>query len=195
MEMNFNCIFGHVFALDTRTETFIIILCSKPICEKMLGRWSPFLLGCQRNKPTSSILMIIFLKGLIVGRSRLATWYNLFALLAIYLFFLMGCGGGGGGSSGGGSSTGNGGIIKIGWDPNTESDLAGYRVYYGTRSDDAFITLIDVGMATREAGLDVYTITNLNKGQEYCIALTAYSTSNYESDFSNLWGDVCGNAV
>ena len=114
----------------------------------------------------------------------------------IFLFLLilvMGCGGGG--SSGGDSSAGNGGIIKIGWDPNTESDLAGYRVHYGTMSDGAFTTSIDVGMATREGDLIVYTITNLNKGQEYCIALVAYNASNYESGLSNLWGDVCGNAL
>ena len=111
------------------------------------------------------------------------------------MLIFAGCGGGGGGgNSAGGSSPGTEGIIKIGWLPNTESDLAGYRVYYGTRSDDAFTTSIDVGMATREEDLVVYTITNLNRGQEYCIALTAYNTSNYESDFSNPWEDVCGNA-
>jgi hypothetical protein len=120
----------------------------------------------------------------------------LFPLLISFLLIFAGCsgGGGGGGSSGGGGSPGNGGIIKIGWDPNTESDLAGYRVYYGTRSDNAFTSSIDVGMATREGNLVVYIITNLNKGQEYCIALTAYNTSNYESGLSNLWDEVCGNA-
>ena len=96
-------------------------------------------------------------------------------LLISILFIFAGCSGGGGG---GGSSTGNGGIIKIGWEPNTESALARYRVYYGTRSDNAFTASSDVGLATREGDLVVYTITNLNKGQEYCIALTAYNTSN-----------------
>ncbi len=112
-----------------------------------------------------------------------------------FLFIFVGCSGGGGGeTSGGDSSPVPRGIIKIGWAPNTESELAGYRVYYGTRSDDEFITLVDVGMATRAGDRVIYTITDLNKGQEYCIALTAYNTSNYESDLSNLWGDICGNA-
>jgi len=111
-----------------------------------------------------------------------------FTLLIFSLLVFAGCGGGGGGSSG------NGGIIKIGWDSNTESDLAGYRVYYGKSSDGGFTDMVDAGMASREGDLVVYTITNLNKGQEYCIALTAYNTSNYESGFSNPWEDVCGNA-
>lgn len=112
----------------------------------------------------------------------------LFTLFLFSLLVFAGCGGGGGGSSG------NGGIIKIGWDPNTESDLAGYRVYYGSNSEGTFSNSIEVGMATREGDLVVYTITNLIKDERYCIALTAYNTSNYESGLSNLWDDVCGNA-
>ncbi len=127
-----------------------------------------------------------------VGRSSPTRSYCFLAIFLLLLTLIMGCSGGG--SSGGGSSTANGGVIKIGWEPNIESDLAGYRVYLGTRSDDAFMTSIDVGMATREGGLVVYTLTNLNKGQDYCIALTAYDTSNYQSGLSNLWGDICGNA-
>ena len=114
-----------------------------------------------------------------------------FTLLIFSLPIFAGCGGGGGGGS---SSSENGGIIKIGWYPNTESDLAGYRAYYGTSSAGAFSNSIDVGMATREGDLVVYTITNLIKEERYCIALTAYNTSNYESGLSNLWDDVCGNA-
>jgi len=110
-------------------------------------------------------------------------------LLIFLMFGMSGCGGGGGSSS-----EGNGRIIKIGWYPNTESDLAGYRIYYGTNSEGTFSNSIDVGMATREVDLVVYTITNLIKDERYCIALTAYNTSNYESGLSNLWDDVCGNA-
>ena len=115
-----------------------------------------------------------------------------FTLLIFSLLVFTGCGGGG--SSGGGSSSGNGGIINLGWYPNTESDLAGYRAYYGTSSAGTFSNSIDVGIATREGDLVVYTITNLIKDERYCIALTAYNTSNYESGLSNLWDDVCGNA-
>ncbi len=137
--------------------------------------------------------MFIFSRNLIAGQSHPTRSFCFLMTFLFLLILLMGCGGGG--SSGGGSSAGNGGTIKIGWDPNSESDLAGYRVHYGTKSDGAFTTSIDVGMASREADLVVYTITNLYKGQEYCIALTAYNASNYESGLSNLWGEICGNAL
>ncbi|MGB9700610.1 MAG: InlB B-repeat-containing protein [Thermodesulfobacteriota bacterium] len=68
--------------------------------------------------------------------------------------------------------------IRIAWDPNTESDLAGYKVYYGTSSRN-YGTPIDVGNVT------TYTIGNLAAGQTYYIAVTAYDTSNNESDYSN----------
>lgn len=131
--------------------------------------------------------MFIFSRILLGGQSRSTRSYGFGMIFLLLLILGMGC-------SGGGSSTGNGGTIKIGWDPNTETDLAGYRIYWGTRSDEAFTTSVDVRMATRDGNLVVYTLMNLNPGQEYCIALTAYNTSNYESGLSNLWGDVCGNA-
>jgi len=112
---------------------------------------------------------------------------TILSFLLIFLMFPMsGCGGGGGG----GGSSGNGGTIKLGWEANTESDLAGYRVYYGT-SSRAYDNSIDAGMGTPSGGLITYSLTNLTKGQAYCIAVTAYDTSNNESDFSN---EVCGNA-
>ena len=40
-------------------------------------------------------------------------------------------------------------------------------------------------------GLITYSLTNLTEGQTYCIAVTAYDTSNHESGFSD---EVCGNA-
>ena len=106
-----------------------------------------------------------------------------FALLIFTLLLVAGCGGGGDNGS-------SDGTIKIGWEPNTESDLAGYRVYYGT-SPGAYFNPIDVGMGTPSGGLITATLINLSKGQVYCIAVTAYDTYNLESGFSN---EVCGNA-
>ncbi|HSB05495.1 MAG TPA: fibronectin type III domain-containing protein [Thermodesulfobacteriota bacterium] len=68
--------------------------------------------------------------------------------------------------------------IKLAWDPNTESDLAGYKVYYGTASH-SYGTPINVG------NLTTYTLAGLTSGQTYYIAVTAYDTSNNESGFSN----------
>jgi hypothetical protein len=111
-----------------------------------------------------------------------------FTLLIFFLLIFAGCGGGNGGGNGGGGNGSSGGTINLGWNPNTESDLAGYRVYYRT-SLGAYDNWIDVGMGTSSGGLITYSLTNLTKGQTYCIAVTAYDTSNYESGFSN---EVCG---
>lgn len=72
--------------------------------------------------------------------------------------------------------------IRIAWDPNTEEDLAGYRIYYGTVSRNYF-EVITIGLET------THTLTDLIPGQNYCIAVTAFDRAGNESDFSN---EVCG---
>lgn len=109
------------------------------------------------------------------------------AFLIFTLLLVAGCGGGGDGGGGGG---GGEGTIKLGWEPNNESDLAGYRVYYGT-SSLVYDNSVDAGKGTPSGGLITYTLTNLAKGLTYCIAVTAYNTSYNESGFSN---EVCGTA-
>jgi hypothetical protein len=127
------------------------------------------------------------------NRREIMFQFRLTAILILSLLSLssIGCGGGsGGGSSGEGGSPGNGGTINLGWFANTESDLAGYRVYYGT-SPGNYGTPIDVGMGTPSGGLTTYSLMNLTKGQTYCLAITAYDTSNNESVLST---EVCGEA-
>jgi len=68
--------------------------------------------------------------------------------------------------------------IKLAWDPNTEPDVAGYRVYYGTASRN-YGAPINVGNAT------TYTLNGLSPAVVYYIAVTAYNTANYESAYSN----------
>jgi hypothetical protein len=139
--------------------------------------------------------MVIFPRYPLVGLSRLTRGYYLLAFLAFFLILMMGCGGGGGGSSGassggGGGSPDSGGVIHLAWDSNTEEDLGGYRVHFGTYSG-IYDHSIDVGMAASGGNSTTYALMNLIKGQTYCIAVTAYDTSNNESDFSD---EVCGNA-
>ncbi len=68
--------------------------------------------------------------------------------------------------------------IRLAWDPNTEPDVAGYQIYYGTSSRN-YRYSVDVGNAT------TYTIQGLTQGVTYYIALTAYDSADNESDFSN----------
>jgi hypothetical protein len=63
------------------------------------------------------------------------------------------------------------------WDPNSESDLAGYRIYTGVRSRE-YSSIVDVGNTTQ------YPLTNLTQGTTYYLALTAYNSAGLESDFS-----------
>jgi hypothetical protein len=66
----------------------------------------------------------------------------------------------------------------LAWNPNTESDLAGYRVHYGTASG-SYTVHIDVHNVT------TYNVTGLTAGQTYYFAATAYDTSGNESAYSN----------
>ena len=66
--------------------------------------------------------------------------------------------------------------IRLAWDRNAESDVAGYKVYYGTTSG-TYTHSINVGSVT-QATLD------LPKGKYY-ISLTAYDMHGNESDYSN----------
>ncbi len=75
-------------------------------------------------------------------------------------------------------------VITVSWIPTTTNadgsqltDLAGYRIYYGTSSGQ-YTSSIDVGNTT------AFEITNLAPGRYY-IAGTAYDLSGNESIFSN----------
>lgn len=70
------------------------------------------------------------------------------------------------------------GIIKLAWDPNIETDLAGYKIYYGVASR-TYTTVINVGNVT------TYSVHGLDQGVTYFFAATAYDTSNNESGYSN----------
>ncbi len=61
--------------------------------------------------------------------------------------------------------------IRLAWDANSEPDLAGYKVYYGTASR-SYGTPINVGNVT------TYTVTGLTTGQTYYLAVTAYDNAS-----------------
>jgi chitinase len=67
--------------------------------------------------------------------------------------------------------------VELSWDPNQESDLAGYRIYYGTASGSHSV-MVEVGNTT------TYTHTDLQSGVTYYFVATAYDTSGNESDYS-----------
>jgi len=70
-----------------------------------------------------------------------------------------------------------GGTAILSWGANTESDLAGYKVYYG--QSRPYSQSLDVGNITS------YTVGGLAEGLTYYFVVTAYNTSGYESGYSN----------
>lgn len=68
--------------------------------------------------------------------------------------------------------------LDLAWDSNSEPDLGGYVVYYGTSSGN-YTDWIDVGNTAS------VRIKDLPADREYFIALTAYDVHGNESDFSS----------
>ena len=71
--------------------------------------------------------------------------------------------------------------VQLQWDPNTETDLAGYKVYYAA----------DTFSLTSSVPVDVLnqtapTISGLDPGTSYSFAVTAYNIAGEESSFSNI---------
>jgi hypothetical protein len=112
---------------------------------------------------------------------------GIFSLLLLPLFLILfGCGGGTGSDSGGtvipnvssGGSEGSEGAISLAWDADTDPDLVGYKLYYGTASG-VYDHSVSVSNVT------TYTLTGLTKGQTYYFVATAYDMSHNESGYSN----------
>lgn len=68
--------------------------------------------------------------------------------------------------------------VPLAWDPSSDPNVAGYRVYYGVESG-TYIVSVDVGNVTQT------TITGLAEGTTYYFAATAYDNAGNESNFSN----------
>lgn len=66
------------------------------------------------------------------------------------------------------------------WEPNQETDLAGYKIHYNQgRPGPPFEKIVDVGNVTNCVVLD------LDPNSNYYFAATAYDTSGFESGYSS----------
>jgi len=76
-------------------------------------------------------------------------------------------------------------VAELQWDAVTASDLAGYRVYFGTAPRNY--------AQRRGQGLEAgrtpsYTVSNLQRGATYYFAVTSYDFAGNESDYSaEVW--------
>ena len=85
--------------------------------------------------------------------------------------------------------------ITLRWDANTETDLAGYKLYY--KSDTSGSPYDGTGANQGPSPVDIplgslgdpnnpeFTITGLDAGHIYFLVLSAYDTSDNESGYSN----------
>ncbi len=69
------------------------------------------------------------------------------------------------------------------WLPNSEANLAGYKIHYGTAST-TYTTTLDVGLPALVNGRVPATVTGLTEGVTYYFAATAYDTTGMESGYS-----------
>ena len=67
--------------------------------------------------------------------------------------------------------------VAVSWNKNQETDIGGYRIYYGD-STGVYNTTVDVGNVTK------YEINGLDGDKTYYFVLTAYDVALNESDFS-----------
>lgn len=68
--------------------------------------------------------------------------------------------------------------VTLAWDANSEPNISGYKIYYGTASRIYDFT-VEVGNYTS------VTITDLKEGEIYYFVATAYDEDGNESGFSN----------
>lgn len=112
-------------------------------------------------------------------------------MATICIFFLAGF-----------SATAKAADVTLAWDANTESNLAGYKLYYDGDSDTEQYQ--GVGANEGDSPVIIYledlddsenpsfTLTGLEDGQYYYFALTAFDTDGLESDFSDEVGCFTG---
>lgn len=68
--------------------------------------------------------------------------------------------------------------VTLVWDPNPETDIAGYRLYYGLDSGV-------YGQSFEVGNLTTATVANLTGGSRYYFAVTAYNWDQVESEPSD----------
>lgn len=93
--------------------------------------------------------------------------HSIFLGFFLFLSIIIGFGG-----------TGFAAQVILAWDPNSEPDLAGYRIYVGYQSR-VYAWNLDAGLKTQA------TLGGLVEGTPYFLSITAYNHTGLESGFSN----------
>jgi len=70
--------------------------------------------------------------------------------------------------------------VTLAWDPNSEPNLAGYRLYYGA-APRVYFSVIEVPVSPTPQA----TVTGLEPGVTYYFAVTAFTDDGLESKYSD----------
>lgn len=73
--------------------------------------------------------------------------------------------------------------VRFTWNPNTENDLKGYRLYQ-SKVSGVYVKGVDKAVADIPAGTEI-AATHITKEGKYFWVLTAYDKHGNESGFSN----------
>jgi chitinase len=78
------------------------------------------------------------------------------------------------------------GEITLAWDPNSEADLAGYRLYIqeGPQASN-YHFLVDIPLTDIDPETPSFTVFDLMEDTQYFFAITAYNDNGDESGLSN----------
>lgn len=71
--------------------------------------------------------------------------------------------------------------LSLFWDPNSETNLAGYKVYWGQQNPPVGPEKVAVGVMEQPT----FALSQLSPGTYY-FAVTAFNTDGKESEFSNI---------
>lgn len=77
---------------------------------------------------------------------------------------------------------------KFSWQPNTGTDIAGYKIHYGLTSGGPYTNTVDVGKLTTTGGRIVAEVPSFTCGKYYYVVATAYDSAGVESDYSTQVG-------
>jgi hypothetical protein len=73
---------------------------------------------------------------------------------------------------------------EFSWLPNTEADIAGYKIHYGQTEGGPYPNVVDIGKPDPVDNRIYGQVQGLECGVVYYVVCTAYNTDGVESDYS-----------